>query len=232
MANPSNSNELCDADEQMKSKRRRKKSIVWEHFTIETIDAECTRACCKQCKKSFAYISRKKPAGTSHLKRHIDLGICPVSRLNQKSNQDSSCTLVSNDNGAQNVDDLPRKRHRRTSRTPSFSFDQDYCRHKIAKMIIMHEYPLEIGEHPGFVDSVRALQPQFKIVSLDAIQRDCLGLYQKEKQSLLNLISGISGRVSLSLDIWSTDQTILNLLSIMPLFHAFPLGIWTPRYLW
>ncbi|KVH98045.1 protein of unknown function DUF4413 [Cynara cardunculus var. scolymus] len=94
MANPSNSNELCDADEQMKSKRRRKKSIVWEHFTIETIDAECTRACCKQCKKSFAYISRKKPAGTSHLKRHIDLGICPVSRLNQKSNQDSSCTLI------------------------------------------------------------------------------------------------------------------------------------------
>ncbi|KAL6334134.1 hypothetical protein AAG906_004565 [Vitis piasezkii] len=79
-------NEQANSEIQL-NKRRRKKSIVWEHFTVETVSAGCTRACCKQCKKSFAYITGSKLAGTSHLKRHIALGICPVSRRNQEKNQ-------------------------------------------------------------------------------------------------------------------------------------------------
>ncbi|CAI9767245.1 unnamed protein product [Fraxinus pennsylvanica] len=68
------------------NKRRRKKSKVWDHFTIVTVNADI-RACCNQCNKLFAYISGSKLAGTSHLKRHIFLGICPVSQCNQEKNQ-------------------------------------------------------------------------------------------------------------------------------------------------
>ncbi|KAK4838485.1 hypothetical protein QYF36_014082 [Acer negundo] len=57
------------------NKRRRKKPIVWEYFTVETVEAGCTRACCKQCKKSVAYITGSKLAGTSHLKRHNTMGL-------------------------------------------------------------------------------------------------------------------------------------------------------------
>ncbi|KAI3671519.1 hypothetical protein L1987_87257 [Smallanthus sonchifolius] len=39
MANPTNNSEPPNVDSPMNSKRRRKKSVVWEHFTIETIDA-------------------------------------------------------------------------------------------------------------------------------------------------------------------------------------------------
>ena len=42
------------------NKRRKKKSIVWEHFTIETVGAGCRRACCKQCKQSLAYSTGSK----------------------------------------------------------------------------------------------------------------------------------------------------------------------------
>ncbi|PVH38649.1 hypothetical protein PAHAL_5G316700 [Panicum hallii] len=57
------------------ARRRRKNSIIWEHFTTETNSDGCTRACCNYCKRTFAC---SKTAGTSHLKRHITLGSCPV----------------------------------------------------------------------------------------------------------------------------------------------------------
>ncbi|KAH0873747.1 hypothetical protein HID58_071109 [Brassica napus] len=56
-------------------RRRRKKSMVWEHFTIETTRPGSSKACCKHCRKSFAYITGQKLAGTSHLKCHILLAM-------------------------------------------------------------------------------------------------------------------------------------------------------------
>ncbi|KAF3972725.1 hypothetical protein CMV_003794 [Castanea mollissima] len=74
---PEVNNELPNSETQP-NKRRKKKSIVWEHFTIENVSAGCRRACCKQCKQSFAYSTGSKVAGTSHLKRHIAKGTCPA----------------------------------------------------------------------------------------------------------------------------------------------------------
>lgn len=190
------------------NKQRRKKSIVWEYFTIETVGADCTRACCKQCKKSFAYITGSKLAGTSHLKRHIVLGICPVSRRNQEKNQSTPHLPGLKPNGAASVTDPRRKRYRTTPVFPVLPFNQDIGNHELAKMIILHEYPLNIVEHHGFIDFVRTLQPKFNIASVDSIEMDCVGVYLSEKQRLLNLICGIPGRVSLTLDLRTTDETI------------------------
>ncbi|KAL6144862.1 hypothetical protein ACLB2K_055552 [Fragaria x ananassa] len=178
------------------SKRRRKKSVVWEHFTIETVGAGCTRACCNQCKRSFAYITGSKMAGTSHLKRHISLGICPVSR---QKNQMTPYTPGSKT-------DVPKRRYTRAH--ASFSFDQDRCSHEIAKMIIMHDYPLHIVEQPGFINFVRSLQPQFNMVSFNTIQDECVAIYHREKQCLLNLIAGCPGRISLTVDLWTSNQNL------------------------
>lgn len=57
------------------ARRRRKNSIIWEHFTSEIDSYGCTRVCCNYCKRIFA---SSKTAGTSHLKRHITRGSCPV----------------------------------------------------------------------------------------------------------------------------------------------------------
>ncbi|KAG8656264.1 hypothetical protein MANES_04G111500v8 [Manihot esculenta] len=191
-------NNEAPISEEQPNKRRRKKSIVWEHFTIETVGAGCMRACCKQCKKSFAYITGSKLAGTSHLKRHIALGICPVSRQKNEASQVTPGVKT----------DPPKRRYRATPGLGSIPFDQDRCNHEIAKMIIQHEYPLHIVEHPGFIDFVRTLQPQFNMVSFNTIQGECVAIYLREKQNLLNLFSGIPGRVSLTLDLGISNFNI------------------------
>lgn len=199
-------NEIADSEAQP-NKRRRKKSIVWEHFTIETIDADCTRACCKQCKKSFAYISGSKLAGTSHLKRHIALGICPVNRINQEKNQTPYNPAVQT-NGSASATLKSRKRYRATPGPTSIPFDQTRCCYEIAKMIIQHDYPLEMVEHSGFNKFVRSLQPLFSSVSVNTIQDHIFNIYLREKQSLLNIISAIPGHVSLTLDLRTSDQSL------------------------
>ncbi|KAJ4951059.1 hypothetical protein NE237_027891 [Protea cynaroides] len=197
--------ELVSAETQPNNRRRRKKSIVWEHFTIEPVGAGCTRACCKQCKQTFAYRTGSKLAGTSHLKRHIVLGTCPVICRNQEKNQ-----LTPYSPGAKtgSFTDPLRKKRRASPGSPFFPFDQDYCRQEIAKMIIMHEYPLHMVEHPAFVAFVQNLQPRFNMVSFSTVQGDCVAIYIREKQSLQNVLEGMPGRISLALDVWTSNQNL------------------------
>ncbi|KAJ1436743.1 Zinc finger, BED-type [Sesbania bispinosa] len=189
------------------SKRRKKKSIVWEHFTIETVSPGCRRACCNQCKQSFAYSTGSKVAGTSHLKRHIAKGTCPALLRNQDQNQVTPYTPRSRGNGAGNASNTPKRRYR-SPNTPYIIFDQDRCRHEIARMIIMHDYPLHMVEHPGFVAFVQNLQPQFNMVTFNTVQGDCVATYLMEKQSLMKYFEGVPGRFCLTLDIWTSSQSV------------------------
>ncbi|CAL0313379.1 unnamed protein product [Lupinus luteus] len=189
------------------SKRRKKKSVVWEHFTIETINPGCRRARCNQCSQTFAYSTGSKVAGTSHLKRHIARGTCSTLLHNQEHNQSNPYTPRSRGSGTVNASDRPKRRYR-SPNTPYIIFDQDHCRNEIARMIIMHDYPLHMVEHPGFVAFVQNLQPQFKMVTFNTIHGDCIATYLMEKQNLLKYFEGLPGRVCLTLDIWTSNQSL------------------------
>ncbi|CAN0841101.1 Zinc finger BED domain-containing protein DAYSLEEPER [Linum grandiflorum] len=196
-------NELMTPDSQP-NKRRRKKSVVWEHFTIETVGDGCRRACCKQCKQSFAYSTGSKVAGTSHLKRHIAKGTC-LALLRNQGHQMLTYTPGTGGNGG--TGETPKRRYRSPS-TSYFPFDSDRCRHEIAKMIIMHDYPLHMVEHAGFVAFVQNLQPRFGMVSFNSVQGDCVATYLREKQNVMKFIEGLPGRVSLTLDMWTSSESI------------------------
>ncbi|KAG6411184.1 hypothetical protein SASPL_129262 [Salvia splendens] len=187
------------------TKRRKKKSVVWEHFTIETVGAGCRRAYCKQCKQSFAYSTGNKVAGTSHLKRHIAKGTCPVVLRNQERNNQS--TPYSAPPKMSSFTDTPKRRYR-TASVPYLSFDADRCRHEIARMIIMHDYPLHMVEHPGFMAFVQNLQPRFDMVSFNTVQGDCVATYLREKASIQRVIEGVPGRICLTLDLWPSSRTV------------------------
>ncbi|XP_024965710.1 zinc finger BED domain-containing protein DAYSLEEPER-like [Cynara cardunculus var. scolymus] len=190
------------------SKRRKKKSMVWEHFTIETVGVGCRRACCKQCKQSFAYSTGSKVAGTSHLKRHIAKGSCPVVLRNQQQDLLSPFSAPSKVGGdsAAPTTDTPKRRYR-TASVPYVAFDSDRCRQEIAEMIILHDYPLHIVEHPGFMAFIHNLQPRFEMVNFSTVQGDCVATYLREKQSVQSLIEGMPGRICLTLDLWNSCQT-------------------------
>ncbi|OMO81224.1 putative Zinc finger, BED-type [Corchorus capsularis] len=196
-----NNNQLAVTPETQPNKRRKKKSIVWEYFTIETVSAGCRRACCKRCKQSFAYSTGSKVAGTSHLKRHIAKGTCPALLRDQDNNQLSPYTPKIG--GSE-----PPKRRYRSPSTPYIPFDQDRCRHEIARMIIMHDYPLHMVEHPGFIAFVSNLQPRFDKVSFNTVQGDCVATYLREKQTVMKFIEGVPGRFCLTLDMWTSNQTL------------------------
>lgn len=205
METPIQGNEIVSTEAQP-NKRRKKKSIVWEHFTIESVSPDCRRAFCKQCKQSFAYSTGSKVAGTSHLKRHIAKGTCPVVLRNQENNQLTPYTPKTPGTGSATVPQ--KRRYRSSSISPIVMFDQDRCRHEIANMIILHDYPLHMVEHPGFVAFVRNLQPRFDLMSFNTVQGDCVATYLREKQSVLKVIEGIPGRICLTLDLWSSNLSV------------------------
>nr|XP_043621931.1 zinc finger BED domain-containing protein DAYSLEEPER-like [Erigeron canadensis]XP_043621932.1 zinc finger BED domain-containing protein DAYSLEEPER-like [Erigeron canadensis] len=195
-------------EETQPPKRRKKKSMVWEHFTIETVGEGCRRACCKQCKQSFAYSTGSKVAGTSHLKRHIAKGSCQyVNRGQQQepSTPFSAPSKLANDSNGLTTD-TPKRRYR-TASISYTSFDPDRCRREIANMIILHDYPLHIVEHPGFVSFIRNLQPNFEMASFNAVQGDVIATYLREKLSVQSLIEKMPGRICLTLDLWNSCQT-------------------------
>ncbi|OWM71771.1 zinc finger BED domain-containing protein DAYSLEEPER [Punica granatum] len=198
--------ELMATPESQPSKRRKKKSIVWEHFTVETVSAGTRRAYCKQCRQSFAYSTGSKVAGTSHLKRHIAKGTCPS--LLRGSNQENQMTPYS---APAKVGSDPPKRRYRTSASQYVPFDQDRARHEIARMIILHDYPLHMVEHRGFVSFVQNLQPRFDLVNFSGVQGDCIATYLSEKQGVMKFIEGMPGRVCITVDSWASSQSMAYL---------------------
>ncbi|XP_057545796.1 zinc finger BED domain-containing protein DAYSLEEPER-like [Amaranthus tricolor] len=185
--------------------KRRKKSIVWEHFTIESVGPGCQRAYCKVCNQSFAYSDGSKYSGTSNLQRHIANGTCSVVFRQQERNQSSP--YMPKSGGTDGGNGHQSKRRYRSSTSPYLIFDQDRCRQAIARMIIMHDYPLYMVEHPGFVSFVQNLQPHFDMVSFNIVQGDCVAIFLREKQNLQRFIAGIPGKICLTVDLWTSSQS-------------------------
>ncbi|XP_077237236.1 zinc finger BED domain-containing protein RICESLEEPER 2-like [Tasmannia lanceolata] len=81
-------------------------------------------------------------------------------------------------------------------------------RQDLAHMIMLHEYPFKMVEHPGFIKFAKNLQPLFKMVSRNTIKSDCLAIYKKEKEKLSTVFETIPGRISLTTDMWTSNQTL------------------------
>ncbi|KAH1082752.1 hypothetical protein J1N35_022513, partial [Gossypium stocksii] len=56
------------------------------------------------------------------------------------------------------------------------------------------------------------------MISFNTIQADCVAMYLKEKQNLINFINEIPGRVSLTLDVWISNQFVGYVFSLTGLF--------------
>ncbi|PIA42354.1 hypothetical protein AQUCO_02000067v1 [Aquilegia coerulea] len=189
------------------NKRRGKKSIVWEHFTVQDVGGGCSRACCKQCQQTFAYSTGSKLSGTSHLKRHIENGVCLVNRRKEKNLLRSSAPR-GDGTGTSTDTRAPKRQCNGSSYLVNSLFDQERCRQELAKMIIMHEYPLHMVEHPAFISFVKKLQPLFSMVDFNTVQGDCMAIYEKEKQEIIKLLSETPGRINLSVDLWTSSETL------------------------
>ena len=88
----------------------------------------------------------------------------------------------------------------------SYAFNQDIARRKVAKMIILHEYPLLMVEHIGFREFYASMQPLFNLVSRNTIKADIMKIYEDEKENTKKLLSKNQSRISFTSDMWTSSN--------------------------
>ena len=140
----------------------------------------------------FAYSFGSKMAGTSHLKRHITLGHCPVIKGQEPS-------AGGTDNGGQGTIVKPSKRSHTCAGYGNASFNPDLSSSYLAKMIILHDYPLHVVQQPTFISFIEGLQPHFKVVNTDAMEAEVYAIYLNERDNLLKEVGNIPGRINLTI---------------------------------
>ena len=85
-------------------------------------------------------------------------------------------------------------------------FDYNVSRIELSRMILMHDYPLNMVEHEGFRDFTRTLQPLFKPISRTTARRDIMSMYEIERASLLAMLGKIQGRIAITSDMWTASN--------------------------
>ncbi|KAM1010700.1 hypothetical protein ACFX2C_046151 [Malus domestica] len=202
-----------DMSDAVNIKSTRLKSVVWNDFDrIKLADNTCI-AVCRHCKKK---LSGSSTSGTSHLRNHLircqrrsSLGIPQLYaargkrkegtyfNLDQQRKKDEVINLVNiRFEQEQTKDDIINY--------GSNNFDQRRSRFDLARMIILHGYPLDMVEDVGFKVFVKNLQPLFELVTSERVEADCMEIYVKEKQKVNDVLDKFPGRISLSADMWAS----------------------------
>ncbi|XP_077251986.1 zinc finger BED domain-containing protein RICESLEEPER 2-like [Tasmannia lanceolata] len=169
------------------------KSVVWNHFTKEKgPDGIDERAKCNYCKKLFACPSS---SGTSSLKRHLDKTCIPYTSRDKSQKLLSFKSVRDGDDVEEGAGVMP------------WVFDQDRARRELAIFIIKLELPFNIVDKDAFRDFIMVIQPRLKVISRTTIRKELLNIYGEEKLKLKRLI-GVCHRVSLTADMWTSNQTL------------------------
>ncbi|XP_023732209.1 zinc finger BED domain-containing protein RICESLEEPER 4-like [Lactuca sativa] len=125
---------------------KRQKSIAWDQFVKVTVNGKLKA----QCKTCNALLGADPKNGTKYLLVHREKCIAKgQTDIRQK-------LLVSN-----SKTDLS-----------TYVYNEKDSRNALAKMVILHEYPLSIVEHVGFKNFTRTIQPLFKCPYRNTLKSD------------------------------------------------------------
>lgn len=130
-------------------------SEAWKHFKREKIDDKW-KAICKYCDRKLLGETKQ---GTKHLHDHIRT--CKL-RTVRGPRQSIIKTLE------QSTSSMGNKAE--SVVVGNYTFTQDVARKELARMTILHEYPIMMVDHIGFRRYSHALQPLFKIVTRNTIK--------------------------------------------------------------
>ncbi|KAK4769369.1 hypothetical protein SAY86_027519 [Trapa natans] len=205
--------ELSDGDEvEVAYHSSRLTSVVWNDFD-RVKKGEVLVAICKHCKKRM---SGSGTSGTSHLRNHLmrcqrrgnhDVGQL-VSRGKKRGRPPS---FGSTSFGQDEIKDealslaivKADESLEEDAMVTAINSNIDWRRSQfdLARMIILHGYPLNIVEHIGFKRFVKNVQPLFDLRTPNKVEDDCLEIYEKEKQKVFEMLDKLPGKISLSVDV-------------------------------
>ncbi|XP_058103795.1 zinc finger BED domain-containing protein RICESLEEPER 1-like isoform X3 [Magnolia sinica] len=220
MRNDVDSNTAALSVERFPPKKRRLTSSVWNDFEKVKGEGGKEFATCKHCKRKLVGDSKK---GTSHLHKHLKKCLL-YNRVHSdrsqlmikasEANKDGASPLMIKASEANKDGTSPlmikttELSKDGTGSVQNFKFDQERSRNDLARMIILHEYPFSIVNHHGFRTFLNNLQPSFKIVSRNTIKADCMKIFDVEKQKMYEVLDKLSCRISLTIDLWTSDQNL------------------------
>nr|XP_024922457.2 zinc finger BED domain-containing protein RICESLEEPER 1-like [Ziziphus jujuba var. spinosa] len=199
-------------------KPKRLTSVVWNHFE-RVRKADICYAVCIHCSKK---LSGSSNSGTTHLRNHL-------MRCLKRSNFDVSQLLVAKRRKKDSTISLTNMNYDESQRKDEYikpavmkfdqeqkkdeivnlvssKFDQERSRSDLARMIILHGYPLNMVDHVGFKVFVKNLQPLFDVVPNNDVEFSCMDIYRKERQKVYEMINKFHGRINLSVEMWSSPE--------------------------
>nr|XP_020151658.1 zinc finger BED domain-containing protein RICESLEEPER 2-like [Aegilops tauschii subsp. strangulata] len=209
--------EFIGADGPLKIKHQIQ-SKVWDEFEPIFLDDKVQFAECLSCHFLFSW------NGDSCLRRHLES--CPAKPEAAERPQEDSCfTDGSSSSGAtrrpvqgvadhqsispSDVSNLKKKQKTSSMNTgddmSASKFGQESPYQDVARMIILHGYPLSIVEHQEMKRIFKSINPVANTISHSDMEEHLFDLFQKEKMNAKRKIALTSRRVSLSASIWTDD---------------------------
>ncbi|XP_049933113.1 zinc finger BED domain-containing protein RICESLEEPER 2-like isoform X2 [Nymphaea colorata] len=182
----SNIESLESSTEREAVSKRKRTSKVWIDFILVTYKGE-DFAKCKHCGERLKASSGH---GTSHLSRHIKS--CLSRQINEGKQR--TLALAVNDSGAASVSIQ--------------KFDMESIRKLMSKCVIAHELPFNLAEYKYHNKLLQACNHRFVPFSRRTMKREILSMYKIEKVRLEGFINDSTQRVSLTFDMWTSQQTL------------------------
>jgi len=166
---------------------RQFRTKVWEEFTKIRVGGVVTKGQCVHCN---AEISAKRGARTSAMSTHLKR--CKVRKSVMNIENQLKSTVMSPEGVA----------------LKEWRFSQDVSRRELGRMISLHGMPFSVVEYDGFRRFVSTLNPAFKMTSRRTIATDTMKAFKEQKQALREALRTANSRVSLTMDMWTSNQTL------------------------
>ena len=191
---PSEVHDEIHSTTQVEPEKGKLKSVVWEHFEKIKVDGKY-KAKCNYCKKLLGGETKN---GTKHLHHHTNICIQKKALAKGKGGQKTLFSKISS--GKKEL--------------ACGAYNEENAKRELATMIILHEYPLSIVDHIGFIRFVTTIQPLFQLPSRNTIKKEILGIYEHEKQVVMKLIDTNKGRIAITSDMWTASNQKKGYMSI------------------
>ena len=195
VANNNGSNTTAETPAAGGSPKKRKRSVVWDHFHLYMEDGN-QRCRCNYCPANYVY--GPSSMGTTNLLSHMHK--CKNNPDNRKKSHqiEDFCRAANNSEGGTEKREI----------SGLAKFDQKLVLDALIRMIVIDELPFRFVENEGFKYFISVACPLFCLPSRSKVGRDCLALYKVEKESLKTFFRKSKQRISLTTDLWTSNQNL------------------------
>ncbi|XP_027114051.1 zinc finger BED domain-containing protein RICESLEEPER 2 isoform X1 [Coffea arabica] len=181
-------------------KKRARKSEAWDDF--EDVEVGPQKKIYSECKHCQSRFKKTKIGTTSSLLRHRKN--CPkrLEKLKIIEAHQQKLNFPATDSSS-NAHSLLH----------TGKFDMAAMRQSAAEWVLMHEHPFSIVKEDGFNLMMKKGMPEWQKISRTTNKKDCLSVYEREKQKLKHLLSKVK-KISLTTDLWKSKNQKIEYMVI------------------